>query len=114
MIWHCREQTRITDFLVNFTMDSKQDWQKQFELPLDCLLGDEMNLVAHSDRGTCENTCSAVAWIMEAIIVRNGAQLHLPAMMGWTFLRDPVSSFLAEALALEAAIVAACSLVSTS
>ena len=45
--------------------------------------------------------CSASAWIMEVGLLHNGSWDYKPLAMGGTFFSRPLSSFLAETLALE-------------
>ena len=44
------------------------------------------------------------AWIIEARVVRDDQRYIFPVAMAGVFLQDPVSSFLAEAIALDEAV----------
>ena len=73
-----------------------------------------VNFVAHSDGGTRAGTCSAAPWFIEVVVSRGDVEMRFPVLMGGVFISDPVSSFLAEVLALEEAIKAIRRLVLTS
>ena len=47
---------------------------------------------------------SASAWYVEACIVQSGRELKFPLAMSGTYLEAPVSSFTAEAIALDESI----------
>ena len=64
----------------------------------------EANYVCHSDGGTRANSCSGAAWIIEARVVRDDERYIFPVAMAGVFLQGPVSSFLAEAIALDEAV----------
>ena len=104
VLWHRREFNRIADFAVNHTMDRKQDWLHSFTCPIVNFSPLEANYVCHSDGGARANSCSGAAWIIEARVVRDDQRHIFPVAMAGVFLRDPVSSFLAEAIALEEAV----------
>lgn len=59
------------------------------------------DFICHSDGGMRGESCSAAAWYLEAVVTENGASSTFPLAMRGQFLKDPVSSFLAEAIALE-------------
>eukprot|EP00959_Pyramimonas_sp_CCMP1952_P133467 2790858-Pyramimonas_sp.AAC.1 len=61
----------------------------------------DANLVCHSDGGTRAGSCSAAAWILEAIVSRNGFMHIFPIATRGIFLDCPVSSFTAETIALD-------------
>ena len=91
----------MADFLANYTMDSKQTWTDVFEWPLAEATLDQCNLVIHSDGGTRHGRCSAAAWVVEAVLVVHGVWISELIAMGGTYFDSPISSFCAEALALE-------------
>ena len=66
----------------------------------------DANLVCHSDGGTRAGSCSAAAWILEAIGSRSGfTHTHtFPIPSRGIFLEWPVSSFTAYAIALDGAV----------
>ena len=78
-------------------MDHKTSWSKLEDIRLP----GHFNLLMHSDGGT-RPTCSAVAWVVEAIFFDAAAQewKQMLVAMSTTFLETPISSFTAEALAL--------------
>ena len=104
VLWHKRDFNRIVDFAVNHTMDYKRSWLHNFKCPVVNFRTSEANYVCHSDGGTRANSCSGAAWIIEARVVRNDHRHVFPVAMAGVFLQDPVSSFLAEAIALEEAV----------
>ena len=58
-------------------------------------------IVAHSDGGTRPGCCSAATWIIEVGFLENGTWMYKMAAMGGKYMSPPVSSFLAESIALE-------------
>ena len=60
----------------------------------------------HADGGTREGRCSATAWCIEAVHVRGQTQARSLVLIAGTFISDPVSSFLAEHIALDEAVQA--------
>ena len=64
----------------------------------------QCNLTCRSDGGTRGQLCSGVRWIIEATLSRRSNTIHLLVAMRGKFLEPAVSSFLAEAIALEDAI----------
>ena len=76
-------------------MDSlKCDWRKERQISR--LLGS--NVVVFSDGGT-RPTCSASAWVLS--VLHEGKLV--PAVAGGLYFAQPISSFTAEAIALEQA-----------
>lgn len=61
--------------------------------------------MCHSDGGTRRDSCSAIGWFVEAIVVRDGLRHTFPVAMSGKFLSSPISSFTAECIALDEAIV---------
>ena len=59
------------------------------------------NLVVHSDGGTRSKNCSAGAWVLEVGRIEKQQWTCCVLARGGTFLSDPISSFLAEGIALE-------------
>ena len=102
VLWHQRECNCLADFLVNYTMDIQQSWEKCFVPTDDGFVLTDANIVSHSDGGTRAGQCSGAAWVVEAITSNKTFTL----LMGGIFLQKPVSSFLVESLALESAIMA--------
>ena len=100
-IWHRREQNQIADFIVNYTMECGHDWRHAFQPPLDDFRIQGANFICHSDGGTRAGSCSAAGWFIEAIVERKGFRHTFPCAMAGKFLKSPISSFTAEAVALE-------------
>ena len=104
VVWQRREYNKKADFIFNYTMDCQMDWQRCYgSLLADLDLGN-VNWICHSDGGTRGSSCSAAGWIIEVVLTRDGVQYTRPVMMGGTYFSVPVSSFVAEAIALETVI----------
>ena len=101
MVWHRRELNVVADFLANYTMDSGRTWIKEFDWPFPGRSVESCNLVAHSDGGARAHSCSASAWIIEAGIVIDGQWTFKPIALARTYTSSYMSSFTAEAIALE-------------
>ena len=101
VLWQRREHNEIANHIVNAAMDAKADWYKRFDPPFVDFKINEANFICHSDGGTRGELCSAIGWIVECIVFRNGTFHQFPYAIAGTFLKDPVSSFLAEAMALD-------------
>ena len=101
VLWHRRDWNIRADYLVNHTMDERRSWYQLF--PTDSLDMDQTNLLIHSDGGTRAGSCSAAAWCVEAVTRRGPMECTRLLIIAGTFISDPVSSFTAEALALEEA-----------
>ena len=99
-----RENNRIADFLVNYTMDVGTGWQRDVPPALSDFSVLEANFIVHSDGGTRAGSCSAAAWFAEAVVWRGGRRHLFPLRMCGVYIETPVSSFSAEALALEDAV----------
>ena len=89
---------------MNHTMDVKTDWQKTYHPPIDDYNTWDTNFICHSDGGTRGESCSAIGWLIEAIVVRGELRHVFVVAMAGKFLSSPVSSFLAETMALDDAI----------
>ena len=105
VMWKQRGQNTISYFLANYTMDNQRSWLETFEWPYDDHALDNCNVIAHSDGGTRRDRCSASAWIVESCVLREGKWIREPLAMGGTHYDNPISSFSAEALALQACIL---------
>ena len=95
--WEKREHNKVADYLCNMTMDSKRcTWRdvRHTVAPQSC------NFLAFSDGGT-RSTCSASAWIICAVL----EDKTIPMVAGGIYFEQPISSFTAEAIALEKATV---------
>ena len=64
----------------------------------------DANYICHSDGGTRADSCSAVGWIIEAVVYRGEYKHTFPIAMSGKFLAQPISSFTTEAIALDEAI----------
>ena len=101
VVWHKRAWNTTADYLVNHTMDEQRSWYQIFAQPNEqCDLA-LTNLVLHLEGGTRIGRCLAAAWYLEAVTCRNGIEHIVPLAMSGTFLSDPISSFTAEAIALD-------------
>ena len=99
--WQRREYNQVADFLVNYTMDCQEDWFEDLRPEGQQINLWSSNFVCHSDGGTRQGSCSAAAWIVERVVLEDGRQVVQPFARGGTYLKTPVSSFLAEAVALD-------------
>ena len=101
MRWVNRSKNTVADHLCNRTMDVvKGAWREErnMDIPPGC------NIVVFSDGGTRE-TCSASAWLITAVLHNRGVETYSPVVAAGIYFDDPISSFLAEAIALERATV---------
>lgn len=105
--WHRREHNEIADFIVNHTMECRKDWQFVFKAPCSDFNIQHANLICHSDGGTRAGSCSASGWIVEACVIQGDAQHTFPLAMAGSFFDQPVSSFSAELIALDAVVPSA-------
>ena len=104
VLWHRRDWNIRADHLVNFTMDERKSWYQCFPFePADL---ERCNLTIHTDGGTRANSCSAAAWCIEAVVRRGQYETTTTLMIAGTNIATPISSFTAEALALEEAALA--------
>ena len=113
VIWHRREYNKLADFLVNYTMDLGQDWHEDLRALWKHVGPWCTNLICHSDGGTREGSCSASAWILEAVFLEDGLPTVRPIARGGKYLSAPISSFLAETIALDEATAHMAGLIST-
>ena len=104
VVWRRRECNNIDAFAVNYTMDHQNRWNTDFD-PITGVDFELVNYVCHSDGGRRSETCAASAWYLEARVSSNGTIRTFPVAMRGIFLDSQVSAFLAEALALEDAIL---------
>ena len=65
----------------------------------------QCNIVVHSDGGTRAGTCSATGWIVEVGVHDGCTWVFRPLVMAGTYISSPISSFHAEALALEECVL---------
>ena len=101
VVWRKREYNKIAEFIVNCTMDCREDLHEDCEPPLQ-YDRQRVNYICHSDGGTRAENCSAAAWYLEAVVTTDKAgAITFPVAMRGLFLENPVSPFMAEALALE-------------
>ena len=101
VIWRRREYNHVADYLANLTMDEGRSWINELAWPFEAWTIRHCNIVVHSDGGS-RAMCSAAAWVVEVGICRGSEWEYKPIAMGGTYLEVRVSSFMAEALALEA------------
>ena len=93
IMWTHRENNKLADYLCNRTMDDvKGEWREVRDYSAERA----RNVVVFSDGGTRAD-CSASAWALCVVI---GQTLH-PVIAAGIFFQVPISSFAAEAIALE-------------
>ena len=102
--WHRRCWNKIADHLANHTMNAEKSWNQRFEPPGGWLDAKSVNFLIHTDGGTRADRCSAAAWHIEIHACVNGASVIFPLCMAGRFFTSPISSFTAEAIALEDAL----------
>ena len=61
----------------------------------------DCHLIIHADGGTRAHQCSASTWIVEVAAKLGNVWMYKLLAMGGTNFGDPISSFLAEGIALE-------------
>lgn len=101
VIWRRREFNKKADHLVNYTMDVRRSWHQLCPVPFPDLILSDSNFIIHFDGGSRGNDCSASAWILEARAYYKNSLVEFPVIMCGKFMCPAVSSFMAEALALE-------------
>ena len=101
VVWVRRESNVIADYLANYTMDNRVDWAEKIQVDRVGRNLRDFNIICHSDGGTRGQSCSSAAWCVEALSWQSGTQTAITLAMGGLFLERPVSSFLAETLALD-------------
>ena len=101
VIWQKRELNVIADHLVNHTMDVRKSWHQICTMPYPDISLRDANFLIHFDGGTRGNDCSAAAWILEARIHRERDIVEFPVAFCGKFVSPSVSSYVAEAMALE-------------
>ena len=84
-------------------MDVRESWTRTLAWPFVNRSVEECNIVIHSDGGRSVGVSSSSAWILEVGSIQDGLWCYMPLAMGGTFHPEEVSSFAAEALALEEA-----------
>jgi hypothetical protein len=93
VMWVRREHNSVADHLCNKTMDTlKCDWRKDRGIQRH----PGSDVVIFFDGGT-RQTCSASAWVLS--VLYDGKLV--PAVAGGLYFAQPISSFTAEAIALE-------------
>eukprot|EP00959_Pyramimonas_sp_CCMP1952_P351902 7373109-Pyramimonas_sp.AAC.1 len=78
-------------------MDLEAFWTRQ----LQDIVADRCNIICHSDGGARIGRCSAAAYTVEARVVKDCVFTTVVLAVGGLYMDCPVSSFLAEAIALE-------------
>ena len=79
-------------------MDRKGTWRS--EKPIDRCRYREHNILVFSDGGTRPG-CSASAWTLGVMSRKDNELCYTPIIAAGIFFESPVSSFMAEAIALE-------------
>ena len=95
-------------------MDLGEDWLEELQPASRQMSLWSANLTCHSDGGTRQGSCSAAAWILEAHVLEDGVPQVRPVARGGKYISMPVSSFLAEAIALDEATSYMYSFINTS
>ena len=103
--WHRREHNVVAGFLANYTMDRNEFWNKICDWPFPGHGLQDCSFVVHSDGGTRWGTCSGSAFIVEAGVLGKEGWVFKPLALNGTYFHSPMSSFVAESLALEEATV---------
>ena len=85
-------------------MDRAASWENHFVPPIGGFCVSEANYICHSDGGTRAESCSATGWILEAVARRGDSIIIFPVAMKGIYIENPISSFLAETIALEDAV----------
>ena len=109
VVWERRENNCIADYIVNHTMDRREDWTQVFDAINENIWSG--NLICHSDGGRRDESCAGAAWFLESRTVNCGAPVCSPRAMRGIFIASPTSSFIAESLALDDAISYVCRLI---
>ena len=78
-----------------------ESWSQYLPAPIQDFQPGKANFICQSDGGTRSNSCSATGWIVEAV---HHSEIVFPVAVGGTHISSPLSSFAAEALALDEAI----------
>ena len=104
VIWHRRSFNIIADYITNHTMEVKRSWYQRFQPQVQDLDLRHANILVHSDGGARARQCSAAAWYVEARVEKDGSVTTFPLVMAGTFIEQPISSFKAEAIALDEAV----------
>ena len=104
IVWHRREYNKIADYIANHTVDVKKTWHKECRHAQPDLDLQEASFIFHSDGGTRAEQCSSAGWFLEAVVVRNDLRYTFPIALHGQYFAEPISSFLAEAMALDEAI----------
>ena len=67
--------------MVNYTMDERSSWHQGYAFPLDNVPVDGVNYILHFDGGTRGESCSASAWMLEAVVLRAGIEYEFVVAM---------------------------------
>ena len=100
MIWMRRNNNKVADGLADLTMDRKCSWSHEYPISLKI---DASNILVQTDGGVREEECAAASWMVG--LWDMASQQYEPLLAGGTYLTEPVSVFMAEAIALDEATV---------
>ena len=92
-------------------MERQADWFQECRAAIQNAKVCEANFICHSDGGTRGEDCSSARWFLEAVVVRDGLRYTFPVALHGQYFEEPISSFLAEAIALDEAVEYFCKLV---
>ena len=84
-------------------MDTRTSWSKHFNLQASVRNTNDCNVAVRSDGGTRADSLSATGWVVEVGGPIDGVWHYSVWAIFETFISTPISSFLAESLALEEA-----------
>ena len=101
----------MADYLANYTMDEGRSWFQICSTHVDANAG---HFLIQTDGGSRAGQCSAAAWVIEVVSTMGDSRTTSPLVTGGTYISTPVSSFTAEAMALDEAARAVSSLVQSS
>ena len=92
----------LADYLANlqFALDNGKSWSRTSDRPFQGHTVKDCNLVVWSDGGTRRDKCSSSAWFAEVGHYSHARWNFRPLAMGGTYFEKPISSFVAETLAL--------------
>ena len=104
VVWRPRRWNLGADYLCNLAMDTSQNWKEVDAAALADALRSGCNLQLHSDGGLRQGSCAATGWTLSAWTYSRSVWTRKLVAKQCMFLKVPCSSFLAETLALEAAL----------
>ena len=104
VMWTQQDNNQLADYLCNFTMDVKRTTWKHVRLNADDSPPGCGHILAFYDGGSRPD-CAASAWLIGKVVKAGEIWTFQPRVAGGIFFETPISSFLAEAIALEHATI---------